>query len=657
MRRIRLGVDTGGTFTDFVVLDDDGIRVHKVLSTPEAPERAILQGIRELGLEAAMQAGHIHMVHGSTVATNAALENKGVPVAWVTNAGFEDILTIGRQARRTLYDFRQAAEAPPVPRSHCIGVAARMDARGQEVVALSADEVAAVIAAVRDLGVRAVAICFLFSWQNPEHEQRLAEALRRALPDVFVCASHEVLPEIQEYERGMATWMNAWLGPVVRGYLQRLRDAVAPSRVDIMQSSAGVGDVDQVADRAVNLLLSGPAGGLAAAQAVQRQLALPGMLTFDMGGTSTDVAMLQEGLTLTRDGRIRDWPVAVPMVDMHTIGAGGGSLIWLDAGGMLQVGPESAGALPGPACYGRGGMQPTITDAHVVLGTLPAFTRLGGHMTVDVDAARRAFAPLAAAMQTDVETVAAGALAIATEHMAQALRVISLYRGHDPRAYALCCFGGAGGLHVCDLAEALGMQRAVVPEMAGVLSALGMLAAPREYVLTHSVNQPWPPDEQTRSRMRELRETLVETGRRRLGHPEAEVRVRLHLRYVGQTHALVVPADDWSAVSERFREAHQSAYGFVMNRPIECVSMEVAVREASPSLTWPVTVVPGRTPQFQTVHGQARPVPVWPRQALAPGQTLSGPAIVTDAVGTLWLKPGWILARHALGHLQLRRDG
>ncbi|RMF16577.1 MAG: hydantoinase/oxoprolinase family protein [Gammaproteobacteria bacterium] len=650
----RLGVDTGGTFTDFVLLQEGRIRVHKVLSTPKAPEQAILQGIRELGLEDACAAGALQVIHGSTVATNAALEGKGVPVAFVTNAGFEDLLTLGRQERARLYDFCQPDVAPPVPPERCVGVQARMDAHGVEVVPLAESEIQRVVEQVRALPVKAVAVCLLFSWKNPEQEQRLARALKAAMPGRFVCVSSDVLPEIQEYERGMATWLNAWLGPVVKGYLERLKQALAPSDVKVMQSSAGVADVDQVADRAVNLLLSGPAGGLAAAEALRQDLG-GGMLTFDMGGTSTDVALLESGLQLTRDGRIREWPVAVPMVDMHTIGAGGGSLIWLDAGGMLQVGPESAGADPGPACYGRGGTRPTVTDAHAVLGTLPAQTALGGTMRLDVQAARAAFEPLADRLGQSVEHVATGALAIATEHMAQALRMISLYRGHDPRDYRLCCFGGAGGLHVCELAEAMGMRRAVLPEMAGVFSALGMLTAPREFVQRQTVNCPWPPTSSQLHALNGCIDALAKAGLARLGSVTRSLtEVTLMMRYQGQSHTLPVSMGDEAAVLKAFSRAHERAHGFVMQRPVECVSVQVAVREPVPEVCWDVDAVPVE-PERGFVAGVGEVV-VRTRNSLAPGERLAGPALITESVGTLWLKSGWQLERDARGHLLLTRQ-
>ena len=377
-----LGVDTGGTFTDFVLYDGQGLRVHKVLSTPHAPEEAILQGIRELGL--AMSG--LRVVHGSTVATNAVLERKGVRTAYITNRGLGDVLTIGRQARRELYNLQPEPTLPPVPRELCLEVSARTGADGRPVESLGAADRDTIQAAIAALKPRSVAINLLFSFMNDSDEREIAAWLPN---DVFVSRSSNVLPEYKEYERGIATWLNAWVGPLVAGYLQRLGEALAPAPVAVMQSSGGTVSANLAGQKAVQLLLSGPAGGLMGARFLGQQAGCARLLTFDMGGTSTDVALIDGDIRLTNEGHIGEWPVAVPMVDMHTIGAGGGSIARVDDGGLLQVGPESAGAAPGPACYGRGGLQPTVTDANLVLGYLQADAFLGGAMPLDPAAAQR----------------------------------------------------------------------------------------------------------------------------------------------------------------------------------------------------------------------------------------------------------------------------
>ena len=393
---IWLGVDTGGTFTDFVCFDaKTGVRVHKVLSTPHAPEEAILQGICELGLSL----DRLRVVHGSTVATNAALEGKGVRTVFVTNRGFADLLSIGRQARRELYELRPEKRPPPVPPELCLETGGRIDATGEVIEPLTAADIGELAARLQALSPQAVAINLLFSYLRPELEQRL----RGAVPDGCFCSlSSEVLPEAREYERGMATWLNAWLGPLVEGYLRRLGDQLPGVPLSVMQSAGETVAASQAAGQAVRMLLSGPAGGLVGAQAVAAQAGFDRLLSFDMGGTSTDVALIEGELQLTTEGHIGDYPVAVPMMDMHTIGAGGGSIAWLDEGGMLQVGPASAGADPGPACYGRGGTCPTVTDANLLLGRLRSSAFLGGGMTLDEAAAERAMSSIAGALRTDV---------------------------------------------------------------------------------------------------------------------------------------------------------------------------------------------------------------------------------------------------------------
>ena len=502
-----LGVDTGGTFTDFVCLDGAEVRVHKVLSTPAAPERAILQGIRELGL----QGQSYYLVHGSTVATNAVLEGKGVRTAYVTNRGLGDLLSIGRQARRELYNLQPRAGLPPVPAELCFEVGGRLGADGQLVEPLDEEELRQLADLLQSLGVEAVAINLLFSYLDERFECRIEQALPG---DLFVSRSSYVLPQQGEYERGIGTWMNAWVGPRVQGYLQRLKQAIEPSPLHVMQSSALTIDAEQAARRAVNLLLSGPAGGLMGALATGEKLGLTRLLTLDMGGTSTDVALIDGQVQLTSEGSIGRYPVAVPMVDMHTIGAGGGSLARVDEGGMLVVGPESAGADPGPACYGRGGRESTVTDANLVLGRLRPAAFLGGDMRLDWQAALAVLSQLGEAMGLTAEQAALGVIALANEHMAQALRVISVERGIDPRDYTLLAFGGAGGLHVCALADALAMRRVLVPMHAGVLSALGMLAAPRGRQLSHTLCLPLLQQDDARLRTRLV--ALADQGRAEL---------------------------------------------------------------------------------------------------------------------------------------------
>jgi len=471
-----LGVDTGGTFTDFVLFDGESLRLQKVLSTPDDPSRAIRRGITELGLDAAVTAGRVVIVHGSTIATNAALEGKGVRTAYITNRGFTDVLRIGRQARIGLYSLTPQAHANPVPEELLLGTGGRIGPAGEQIEPLTAADLAQLRAQVLALKPAAIAINLLFSYVDDASE-RIIEA---ALEDLaFVSRSSFVLPECKEYERGIATWLNAWLGPVVERYLVRLAQSVAPCPVAVMQSSGGVIGAAAASRRAVNLLLSGPAGGLAAAGHLGQTIGERELLTFDMGGTSTDVALIQDRPSLTDEGWIGPYPVAIPMADIHTIGAGGGSIAHVDEACVLHVGPRSAGANPGPACYGHGGIQPTVTDANLALGRIPVTQLLGGTLPLHLELAQSALQRIAIPLGVSNEKAALGVIAIANQHMAEALRVISLERGYDPRQFTLVCFGGAGGLHVCALAEALQIRNIIVPQRSGVFSALGMLVADR----------------------------------------------------------------------------------------------------------------------------------------------------------------------------------
>jgi N-methylhydantoinase A len=650
-----LGIDTGGTFTDFVLLGPGGLRVHKVLSTPQAPERAILQGIRELGLDPA----RLRVVHGSTVATNAVLEGKGVRTAFVTNRGFADLLSIGRQARERLYDLQPPPRNPPVPPELCLETGGRLTSAGEWLEPLTADDVATLRERLRALAPEAVAVNLLFSFLDPAAERAIAAAVPEG---VHVSLSSDVLPEIREYERGVATWLNAWVGPLVEGYLRRLGDALPGSRLSVMQSSGDTIGAAQASGSAVRLLLSGPAGGLRGARLVAELGGATRLLTFDMGGTSTDVALVDGDPRLTTEGRVAGYPVAVPMVDMHTIGAGGGSLAWLDAGGMLQVGPESAGADPGPACYGRGGTRPTVTDANLVLGRLRPDAFLGGAMPLDAPAARRSLEGLASAMNCTVEAVATGIVRLADEHMARALRVISVQRGVDPRSHTLVSFGGAGGLHVCALADALGLGAAMVPVHAGVLSALGMLATPpgRRLSRTHAGRLDRLSPAEVEAVFADL-EAAGRTALREEGTRDADARTSrtADLRYVGQSYTLEIAWAGPAASTDRFHAAHLARYGHHLDLPVEVVNLRVAV--TGPPLPLALTPVPDVDPAPPACRarlpGIPTEVPIQARAGLCRGQHVEGPAVVTEALATTWVAPGWTATVDAVGNLRLTRAG
>jgi N-methylhydantoinase A len=624
--------------------------VHKVLSTPDAPERAILQGIDDMRLDGA----ELQLVHGSTVATNAVLEGKGVKTLYIANRGFADLLNIGRQQRAALYDLQPPASPPTVPQGYCLETAGRIDATGRLLEPLTEDDLVSLVETVRRHAPEAVAVNLLFSYLDPSIEERIAAAM----PDgVFVSLSSRVLPEIREYERGMATWLNAWIGPRVAGYLARLGEGRRGVAFSVMQSSGDTVAAAQAAGNAVRMLLSGPAGGLIAARHIGAGQPL---LSFDMGGTSTDVALIDDEPRLTTEGRIGRFPVAVPMVDMHTIGAGGGSIAWLDAGGMLQVGPESAGANPGPACYARGGTLPTVTDANVVLGRLQPEAFLGGQMRLDDGAAWDAIAALADRMQLATMQAAQDIVAVANEHMAQALRAISIKRGADPRERILVSFGGAGGLHVCELAELLDMKQAMVPVHGGVLSALGMLVAR-------------PGRQLSCTRIGLLQEVGVAVleemldGLRRQGilaleeegfkPGECDALASVDLRYVGQSYTLNLPWRGVASTAEDFHRRHEERYGHRLDLPVELVNLRQWVR--GPASEFELAPLP-RSPLANPfshcdVVGLDTPVAQYWRGDLVAGQLLEGPVLISEDVATSWVAPGWSMRVDAVGNLRLSR--
>ena len=648
--QLLLGVDTGGTFTDFVLFDGECLRIHKVLSTPDAPEQAILQGIHALGLTDKSYT----LIHGSTVATNAVLERKGVRTAYITNRGFADVLTIGRQARRELYNLQPDEQLPPVPEELCLETGGRLAADGSEIEPLTDADCEQLRKQLLELKPQAVAINLLFSFLDDRYERRIAELVAEG---VFVSRSSVVLPEYREYERGIATWLNAWVGPLVEGYVQRLSTAVAPSPVSVMQSSGVTISAELAAQRAVELLLSGPAGGLMGARSMGQILGIDRLLSFDMGGTSTDVALIDGQIGLTSEGTIGNWPVAVPMVDMHTIGAGGGSIARVDAGGMLQVGPESAGADPGPACYGRGGVMATVTDANLLLGRLQSDAFLGGNMTLDISAARQSIETLAAAMKLTVEQAALGVVQLANEYMTQALRVISVQRGIDPAGFTLTAFGGAGGLHVCALAEALGIRQALVPVHAGVLSAFGMLAAPRGRELSHAVRALLA--EQEDAALLERFRDLAETGKQELAREGVAAEAintgyRMDLRYQGQSYYLSVPFQSIQQAERDFHALHQQRFGHSLQTPVELVNIRISLQTSESVIPLQVeSSVDQVTEAAQAEVTGYGTVPVWRREVLSNEQLIEGPALIVDPVASTWLHPGWQAQLHSSGCLLL----
>lgn len=656
MEKNLLGIDTGGTFTDFVLIADNKVITHKVLSTPDAPEQAIFKGIHDLDLEAMLASGSLVIVHGTTVATNAALQQKGAKTAYITNQGLADVLNIGRQTRSGLYHLKPSKPTIPLPDTLTFEVATRRSAQGELLAELDEPSLDYLVDQINRAKPEAVAINLLFSFLNDSEEQRIQDKLS---PAYFVSRSSFVLPEYREYERGIATWMNASLGPLLSNYLNKLSDALAPNPVTIMQSSGLTIAADQAAKRGINLLLSGPAGGLSAARS---QVQPTKLITFDMGGTSTDVSLIDNDIKITNQGHIADLPIAIPMADIHTIGAGGGSIAYVDQGGILQVGPLSAGASPGPACYGLGGTKATVTDANVVLKRLPSSQLLAGSMAIDDSKALTAISRIGKQLNLSPKQTAEGIIAIANEHMAQALRLISIQRGFDPREFTLTCFGGAGGLHLCDLAEMLEITTAIVPLNSGVLSALGMLCARpgRELVKTKLSLLETLQEKQ----IQQWLEDLYQQGSRELleeGVVNVSQQASLDLRYQGQTHTLNVPFSTISACQSEFQLQHKARYGHQLNQPIELLN--IRLRLSSPSrIALPDLQqlnrddLPGTKISSLVLAADSDDLQTVRREDLTQDDTLHGPVLITEDHTLTRVKENWTAKQTASGSLLLRRE-
>lgn len=644
-----LGVDTGGTFTDFVLFDGKTLYTHKVLSTPAAPEKAILQGIEELGL----LKKKVQMIHGSTVATNAVLEGKGVKVVYVANQGLKDVILIGRQARAELYNLQPAPIKPLIDAENCLEVNSRLSSDGLPLTTMTENDLQSLEKQIDQLKPDAVAVNLLFSYLDGSEEKRIEDKLSAKY---FVSRSSKILNEYREYERGIATCLNSYVGPLMKNYLSRLSAALPDVNLSIMQSNAGTISVAQAGDFSVNLLLSGPAGGLKGAQFVAANKVGRQLLSFDMGGTSTDVALIKDDIALTSEGKIAGLPVAVPMVDMHTIGAGGGSIARVDAGGLLLVGPESAGASPGPACYGNGGELATVTDANVILGRIPADQVLGGYLKIDKPAAEKSIMHLAKQLGVSSEQAALGVIKVANEHMVQALRVMSVQRGEDPNDFTLVSFGGAGGLHICELAEALNMNNALIPVHAGVLSAFGMLVAVPSREMSHTLNKPF--DDCSDIFVNEILEGLsaqgIELMRSELSGEEAEVTYSVDVCYSGQSFSLPVKWSCLQEVAEQFHQFHEQRYGHRMNNELELVTARVKLEGKAADFNLPeIKSNAGDADGKVKLVGETEDADIFQRENLAFTQIINGPALIVEKVATSYIKSGWQAKLDEVGNLLL----
>ena len=679
---MRIAFDTGGTFTDCVFLRGDHIEILKVPSTPRKPSEAIARALDRIFAADADPAG-LELVCGTTVGTNALLQRKGGRVTLFTTAGFEDVLEIGRQSRPQLYNLLFEKAEPLVPRAWRLGVRERLDSEGRALQTPTSSEIARIVRAVIRSGADSVALCLLFSFVNPAHEKLLERAL--AGTGIPVSVSHQILPEYREFERTSTTVINAYLVPVMSGYLSEI-ESIAESQsmkalsgskrtksgrrissVRIMQSNGGILSADTAAREPVRTILSGPAGGVLGAQYIAEIAGFNRIISFDMGGTSTDVALLDSGaretLATTSESVVSGMPVAVPMLDIHTVGAGGGSIARFDRAGALRVGPESAGAEPGPICYGRG-EKPTVTDANLLLGRIPQSGLLGGAFQLDLSRARH-YLNLARGPMDSTESFAQGIVDVANAVMEKAIRVISVERGHDPRDCTLVAFGGAGALHACDLAAALEIPRVLVPCLPGALSALGILRAD----VTKDLSQTVRLNATGGTTQLQRAFAALERDGRKLMRAESfsggaiQIHRSLDMRYAGQSYELNVPyAGDFVAA---FHRAHEKRYGyFDHTRACEIVNVRVRLSGLTPKPSLPKVKAGGPNPEAAIVsessvlfHGRRKKTAIYDRSRLCAGNWIQGPAIVTEYSATSLSPPEWSGRVDRIGNLVLEPRG
>lgn len=669
---MRVGIEVGGTFTDLVAVDGGQVTVIKVPSTPHSPDIGAFNALKAAGIP---PAAVTDLVHGSTVATNAILERSGARIAFVATAGFRDILFLQRHDRRSIYDLHYAKPVPPVRRADCFEVPERIDAAGQVVTPL--DEAAV----RRDLlpvlaagGYATVAICLLSAYTAPVHEQRLAAIIAGALPGLRIACSYDVAPEFREFERASTTALSAYVQPVIDFYLDRfealLKEAGFRGHFSVMQSNGGRMPAQAMRRNAISALLSGPAAGVVGAIRQAQRSGRSDLITFDMGGTSTDVSLVQGGeASLAAETEIDGLPIRTPVLDIVTVGAGGGSLVWIDDGGMLRVGPRSAGAMPGPACYGRGGTQPTITDAHVVRGTIRPDAFLGGGMTLDAGAAHRAFAPIATFLGTDAAGAAAASIRLAVANIVRAIQLVSTERGRDPRDYALLPFGGAGPLLAAEIADEIGINAILVPPNPGVISALGLLSA--DYVKVYGVTRRMKLDDSAPAMLaaehaRFRAAVAAEFGA--LGLDGAlEHTLEVDMRFVGQAFEIAVPVKTASLarlraadLAERFAAEHRRVYlhGGEPGRVVELVALRFSARrrlDALPAVSERAANL--RRPASAPVvsGGQSLAARLLDAASLPAGQAVQGPALVEGYSSTTWVPPGWVAMRDGAGNMLMQR--
>ncbi|MBU0910513.1 MAG: hydantoinase/oxoprolinase family protein [Proteobacteria bacterium] len=660
---MKLGIDTGGTFTDFILLTEQGIATYKVPSTPDDPGRAILAGLSHFfpapdHPHSFSLPADLEIIHGTTVGTNAFLQRKGARTLLITTRGFEDVLVIGRQNRASLYDLRMERPAAIIGRDHCVGVKERIlwDGSVQTPLAKSAGK--RIRRICREKAVDSVAVCLLHCYANNIHEKILADGLRSL--EIPVSLSSELLPEFREYERLTTTLINAYLAPIISSYINRLTEKLGTISLYIQQSNGGILPAETIGERAVHTVLSGPAGGVHGAFQLARQMGREKIITFDMGGTSTDVSLCDGQPTLTRDYRIDSYPLHIQVMDIHTVGAGGGSIASIDAGGLLHVGPQSAGADPGPVCYGIGA-ELTVTDANLFLGRLLADRFFGGAMPLQPERVTQKMNELGSRLGLSARETALGIIRLVNTGMSKAIRAVSLERGHDPKEFSLFSFGGASGLHCCELAGELGITEIVVPARAGILSAQGMVMA--DPALDASQSLLLRGEKIDREILDECFARLIADKKRELLRLCRSGRVKterfVDIRYHGQSFELSVPYDDH--FTESFHGLHEQQFGYSLpDAPLEVVSIRCTVSLVRPKQSLPQAVEQSSTQPESDGHRQVifeggpQLVKIYSRRHLMSGHRLSGPVLIVDDYTTILVPAHFHLTVDHLLNLLIR---
>jgi N-methylhydantoinase A len=680
---VRVGVDAGGTFTDVCLITGEGrLDVYKLASSPSDPSDAIGRGVDSILADGSYQSSDVeYLGHGTTVATNALLQTRGVKTGVLTTAGFRDLLELGRQQRPDLYDLQVDKPDVLVPRHLRLEVPERALATGEIRTPLDLEVVREAVRALRDAEVESIAVCLLYSYLNPAHEDAIGQIIAEEFPEAYLSLSHDVLAEFREYERLSTTVVNSFVGPIMSRYIQRLRDrfqqAGIPVEPYITQSNGGIISLDVASETPVRTVLSGPAAGVVGAIDVAQKAGFPNLITFDMGGTSTDVALINDGQpSMKLDQTVAGHPIRTPMLDINTVGAGGGSIAWIDSGGHLKVGPQSAGAVPGPACYDQGGEEATVTDANVHLGVLSRDALLGGRMPIDATRSDRAISDMAGKLGLGTEQVAQGMLDLATVNMARAIRVISVERGYDPRDYALVAFGGAGPLHAGRLARELEIPRVLVPSIPGILCAYGLLVADLRTDFSRTQVIPVTDDslEIINSSYLALEQEASDWfDREQLTGNARQTRRIADMRYVGQNYELPIPVRDGEVsvdtladLRSAFHRAHEQAYGYAADdEPVQLVTFrleafgvvsppELDTLAAGEDLT---DALAGHRHVWLPEADGWSDVPLYDRTKLGAGMVVQGPAIVEQMDSTTVILPDQRATVDRYGNLIIEETG